>query len=58
MAREQAAAIAGGIAVQGGPRGLEDKEIVALIAYLQRLGRDARATGIAQAAPPSPEVTR
>jgi cytochrome c oxidase cbb3-type subunit I/II len=43
MARAQAAQIAAGIASQGGPPGLEDKEIVALTAYLQRLGRDAMA---------------
>jgi cytochrome c oxidase cbb3-type subunit I/II len=39
-AREQAGAIAAGIAKEGGPNGLEDKQIVALIAYLQRLGTD------------------
>ncbi len=39
-AREQAAAIAAEIVVQGGPDGLADKQIVALIAYLQRLGTD------------------
>src|ERR1039458_2645037 len=41
MARAQAAMLADTIAQQGGPAGLQDKEIVALIAYLQRLGRDA-----------------
>jgi cytochrome c oxidase cbb3-type subunit I/II len=46
MAREQAKQIADAIAQQGGPTGLQDKEIVALTAYLQRLGRD-----IAQSAP-------
>jgi cytochrome c oxidase cbb3-type subunit I/II len=39
-ARVQAAAIAKEIADQGGPKDLADKEIVALVAYLQRLGRD------------------
>jgi cytochrome c oxidase cbb3-type subunit I/II len=39
-AREQAEAIAAEIVIQGGPEGLEDKQIVALIAYLQRLGTD------------------
>jgi cytochrome c oxidase cbb3-type subunit I/II len=39
-AREQAAAIADEIVVQGGPEGLADKQIVALIAYLQRMGTD------------------
>jgi cytochrome c oxidase cbb3-type subunit I/II len=39
-AREQAQQIAREIVEQGGPVGLEDKQIVALIAYLQRLGTD------------------
>jgi len=39
-AREQARAIAAEIVVQGGPEGLAEKQIVALIAYLQRLGTD------------------
>ncbi len=39
-AREQGAAIAAAIVVQGGPDGLADKKIVALIAYLQRMGTD------------------
>ncbi len=39
-AREQAAAIAAEIVVQGGSDGLADKKIVALIAYLQRMGTD------------------
>jgi cytochrome c oxidase cbb3-type subunit I/II len=42
MARAQAAEIAGEIAKQGGPAGLENKEIVALVAYLQRLGTDIK----------------
>ncbi|HVP37799.1 MAG TPA: cytochrome-c oxidase, cbb3-type subunit I [Candidatus Saccharimonadales bacterium] len=45
MAREQARAVASGLAAQGGPRGLEDREIVAVIAYLQRLGSDLRRGG-------------
>jgi cytochrome c oxidase cbb3-type subunit I/II len=40
QARAQAKSIAAGVAEQGGPRDLEDKEITALVAYLQRLGRD------------------
>jgi cytochrome c oxidase cbb3-type subunit I/II len=44
MAREQARAIAASIEAQGGPPGLEDKEIVAMVAYLQRLGTDLRRT--------------
>jgi cytochrome c oxidase cbb3-type subunit I/II len=39
-ARAQAQAIADEIVVQGGPEGLADKQIVAIIAYLQRLGTD------------------
>jgi cytochrome c oxidase cbb3-type subunit I/II len=45
MAREQARAVARGIEEQGGPSRLDDKEIVALVAYLQRLGKDARSSG-------------
>jgi cytochrome c oxidase cbb3-type subunit I/II len=40
LARQQAVLIAGDLASSGGRQGLEDKEIVALIAYMQRLGRD------------------
>ena len=39
-ARSQAAAIARNVEASGGPSGLEDKEIIALVAYLQRLGTD------------------
>jgi cytochrome c oxidase cbb3-type subunit I/II len=42
LAREQAKTIAEGIAAEGGPAGLEDKEITALVAYLQRLGTDIK----------------
>jgi len=42
MAREQAAEIAAEITRQGGPAHLENKQIVALIAYLQRLGTDIK----------------
>jgi cytochrome c oxidase cbb3-type subunit I/II len=45
MARSQAAQIAASIQKDGGPSGLEDKEIVAIIAYIQRLGRDISAGG-------------
>jgi cytochrome c oxidase cbb3-type subunit I/II len=47
MAREQAHAIAREVRAQGGPRDLADKEIVALVAYLQRLGRDIQAGTVA-----------
>ena len=40
MAREQATRIGAEIVDQGGPEGLEGKQITALIAYLQRLGTD------------------
>jgi cbb3-type cytochrome c oxidase subunit II len=40
IAREQAAEIATEIVRQGGPAGLEDRQIIAMIAYLQRLGTD------------------
>jgi len=40
VAREQARQIAEDIVAQGGPVGLEDKQVVALVAYLQRLGTD------------------
>ncbi|MBI2377451.1 MAG: cytochrome-c oxidase, cbb3-type subunit I [Deltaproteobacteria bacterium] len=42
LAREQASKIAQEIAGQGGPSGLESKQIVALIAYLQHLGTDIK----------------
>lgn len=40
VAKAQAKIIADEIAAQDGPKGLEDKQVVALIAYLQRLGTD------------------
>ncbi|MBL8763315.1 MAG: cytochrome-c oxidase, cbb3-type subunit I [Phycisphaerae bacterium] len=49
MAREQAETIAADIAKADGPKGLEGKKVVALIAYLQRLGTD-----ISRPPPPSP----
>jgi len=49
IAREQADAIAKGIVEQGGPAGLEAKQIVALTAYLQRLGQDIRKLPVAAA---------
>jgi cytochrome c oxidase cbb3-type subunit I/II len=41
-ARDQARRIAEDVAAQGGAPGLEDKQIVALVAYLQRLGQDIK----------------
>jgi cytochrome c oxidase cbb3-type subunit I/II len=42
MARAQAAQISTDIEAQGGPARLEQKKIIALIAYLQRLGTDIK----------------
>ena len=42
MARAQAEQIAAEIVKQGGPEDLADKKIVALTAYLQRLGTDIK----------------
>lgn len=51
MAKEQAAEIAAEIEKQQGPSGLGDKQVVALVAYLQRLGVDL----MTPATPPAPE---
>ena len=40
LARDQAAKLAQETVDQGGPAGLADKKVIALIAYLQRLGTD------------------
>jgi cytochrome c oxidase cbb3-type subunit I/II len=53
LARAQAKQIAADIASQGGPRGLEDKEVIAMIAYLQRLGRDIRVANAVTVRPQS-----
>jgi cytochrome c oxidase cbb3-type subunit I/II len=42
MARTQAQSVAADIAKNGGPANLQDQEIVAIIAYIQRLGHDIR----------------
>jgi hypothetical protein len=42
MARAQARTIGAEIVAQGGPPGLEGKQIAALVAYLQRLGTDIK----------------
>jgi cbb3-type cytochrome oxidase cytochrome c subunit len=44
-AQGQAREIAARVERDGGPAGLADKEIVALVAYLQRLGTDLNAGG-------------
>ena len=51
MAREQAEQMAAVIEAQGGPAGLADREVIALVAYLQRLGRDIQTPGVATATP-------
>ncbi len=63
MARRQAASIAREIEAQGGPADLGDKQIIALIAYLQRLGTDINKSapdtgsgdGSLQAGPAAPQ---
>ena len=42
MAKAQAAEIAAEIERAGGPAGLADREIVAIVAYMQRLGQDIK----------------
>lgn len=42
IAEEQAAEIAAGLEKEGAPAGLKDKEIVAVIAYLQALGQKSK----------------
>ncbi|HET9624943.1 MAG TPA: cytochrome-c oxidase, cbb3-type subunit I [Kofleriaceae bacterium] len=43
LAHTQAKEVAGQLAAHGGPKGMENKEVIALIAYMQRLGRDLQA---------------
>ncbi|HEY6174625.1 MAG TPA: cytochrome-c oxidase, cbb3-type subunit II, partial [Kofleriaceae bacterium] len=40
LAREQAVQVSNALVGNGGPKGLETKDVIALIAYIQRLGRD------------------
>jgi cytochrome c oxidase cbb3-type subunit I/II len=40
LARDQAAEVSKTLVGNGGPKGLETKDVIALIAYIQRLGRD------------------
>ncbi len=55
MAREQATTISKELVAQGGQAGLEGKQIIALVAYLQRLGTDISKP--ADAAPPTAAAT-
>ncbi|MHB1328791.1 MAG: cbb3-type cytochrome c oxidase subunit II, partial [Gemmatimonadales bacterium] len=52
MAKAQAEAIARDIEAAGGPKSLGDKEMVAIIAYMQRLGRDIMTSSSATAGAP------
>jgi cytochrome c oxidase cbb3-type subunit I/II len=40
LAKQQADQVAQALAANGGPKGMQGKEVIALIAYMQRLGRD------------------
>ncbi|HEU0035844.1 MAG TPA: cytochrome-c oxidase, cbb3-type subunit I [Kofleriaceae bacterium] len=42
LAKSQADELAAKLESQGGPRGMANKDVIALIAYLQRLGQDIR----------------
>ena len=42
LAKQQAKSIAAKLASEGGPAALDQKEVIALIAYLQRLGTDIK----------------
>ena len=54
MARDQAQLIAADIEKNGGPTGLKDKEITALVAYLERLGTDiTKPAGVAMTPRPA-----
>jgi cytochrome c oxidase cbb3-type subunit I/II len=56
-ARKQAKEIAKKIQDQGGPANLEDKQVVSLIAYLQRMGTDLFAVPPSVAAPATMPAT-
>ncbi|MDH5235159.1 MAG: cytochrome-c oxidase, cbb3-type subunit II, partial [Gemmatimonadota bacterium] len=53
MAREQARAMSEAIAASGGPSDLGDREVIALIAYLQRLGKDIKQSAPVTASAPA-----
>ncbi len=52
-ARAQAAKLSEAIVAQGGPKGLEDRKVIALVAYMQRLGTDIRNLPAPPAATPA-----
>jgi len=58
LARQQGRQIAQSIAEQGGPKGLDETRLVALIAYLQRLGTDIKKPSAAAGAMPGPDGRR
>lgn len=43
LAQKQAKEIADDVAANGGPKGLENKEVIAMTAFMQRLGKDIKA---------------
>ena len=53
-AREQAAVVAAKVVQDQGPAGLETKQVIALIAYIDRLGVDLFASPAAEPAAPAP----
>ena len=59
VARDQAQIVADELALQGGPMDVQDREVIAPIAYMQRLGTDIKlaAPAPAPAATPPPVVT-
>jgi cytochrome c oxidase cbb3-type subunit I/II len=58
LARTQAAHLGAEIAAQGGPPDLQSKQIIALIAYLQRLGTDIKQLPAPTRAGPEPLTER
>lgn len=58
LAKAQALVISSNIVQQGGPKGMEDREVIALIAYLQRLGTDLTATPEGAAVPTTAPSTQ
>ncbi|MDZ7630220.1 MAG: cytochrome-c oxidase, cbb3-type subunit II [Gemmatimonadaceae bacterium] len=54
MAREQAATVAADIEKNGGPANLQERDIVAIVAYIQRLGQDIKLANANPAAPRTP----
>jgi cytochrome c oxidase cbb3-type subunit I/II len=48
LARQQAGQVAGALVAAGGPQGMAGKEVIALISYMQRLGRDIQRAQDAQ----------